>query len=100
MSERRSYEPRRGADARAERNYDAVRRRLDGLEKALTLIVGSMVPGTHLVDNTKATDYRLGIDIGRSLLSVRQGSAPAGGSRKRLAKTSISCLSSSKASSV
>jgi len=75
MPERRSLEPRRGSDARAERNYDAVRRRLDGLEKALSLIVGSIVPGTHIVDNTKSADFRLGVDIGRSLLSVRLGSA-------------------------
>ena len=77
MSDRRSLEQRRGVDARSERNYDAVRRRLDGLEKALTLIVGSIVPGTHLVDSTKAADYKLGIDIGRSLLSVRLGSSAA-----------------------
>ncbi len=78
MKERRAQEPRRGADARAERSFDATRRRLDGLEKALTLIVGSIVPGTHIVDATKAADYKLGIDIGRSLLSVRLGPTAAG----------------------
>jgi len=83
MKERRAHEPRRGTDARAERSYDAMRRRLDGLEKALSLIVGSIVPGTHIVDATKATDYRLGIDIGRSLLSVRLGSSASGASPDR-----------------
>ena len=78
MKERRAHEPRRGSDARAERSYDAARRRLDGLEKALSLIVGAIVPGTHIVDATKAADYRLGIDIGRSLLSVRLGPSAAG----------------------
>ena len=73
MKERRTQEPRRGTDARAERAYDAARRRLDGLEKALSLIAGSMVPGAHQVDPTKAGDFRLGIDIARSLLSVRSG---------------------------
>ncbi len=83
MTDRRAHEPRRGADARAERNYDAMRRRMDGLEKALTLIVGSIVPGTHIVDQTKAGDYRLGIDIGRSLLSVRLGTAATGATPDR-----------------
>jgi len=75
MTERRSHEPRRGSDARVERSYDAVRRRTDGLEKALSLIAGSMIPGSHQVDQTKLADFRLGIDIARALLSVRFGSA-------------------------
>ena len=70
----RSVEPRRGSDARAERSYDAARRRMDGLEKALSLIAGSMIPGSHQVDPSKLADFRLGIDIARSLLSVRSGS--------------------------
>ena len=73
MKERRVQEPRRGSDARAERAYDAARRRLDGLEKALSLIAASMVPGAHQVDPSKERDFRLGIDIARSLLSVRSG---------------------------
>ena len=75
MKERRSDEPRRGSDARAERSYDAVRRRMDGLEKALSLIAGSMIPGSHQVDQSKLADFRLGIDIARALMSVRSGSA-------------------------
>lgn len=75
MTERRSHEPRRGSDARVERSYDAVRRRMDGLEKALSLIAGAMIPGSHQVDQTKLADFRLGIDIARALLSVRFGSA-------------------------
>ena len=75
MTERRSHEPRRGSDARVERSYDAVRRRTDGLEKALSLIAGSMIPGSHQVDQSKLADFRLGIDIARSLMSVRSGSA-------------------------
>jgi hypothetical protein len=75
MKERRSDEPRRGSDARVERSYDAVRRRMDGMEKALSLIAGAMVPGSHQVDQTKLADFRLGIDIARSLMSVRFGSA-------------------------
>ena len=75
MKERRAVEPRRGSDARVERSYDAVRRRMDGLEKAVSLIAGSMIPGSHQVDQTKIADFRLGIDIARSLLSVRSGSA-------------------------
>ncbi len=73
MKERRSVEPRRGGDARAERSYDAVRRRIDGLEKALSLIAGSMIPGSHQVDQSKLADFRLGIDIARSLLSTHSG---------------------------
>jgi hypothetical protein len=73
MKERRSVEPRRGSDARAERSYDAARRRIDGLEKALSLIAGSMIPGSHHVDQSKLADFRLGIDIARSLLSTRTG---------------------------
>ena len=73
MTERRSHEPRRGSDTRSERSYDAVRRRMDGLEKALSLIAGSMIPGSHQVDQSKLADFRLGIDIARSLLSVRSG---------------------------
>jgi hypothetical protein len=69
----RSVEPRRGSDARAERSYDAARRRMDGLEKALSLIAGSMIPGSHQVDPSKLADFRLGIDVARSLLSVRSG---------------------------
>jgi hypothetical protein len=69
----RSVEPRRGSDARAERSYDAARRRMDGLEKALSLIAGSMIPGSHQVDQSKLADFRLGIDVARSLLSVRSG---------------------------
>jgi hypothetical protein len=72
MKERRSVEPRRGSD-RAERSYEAARRRIDGLEKALSLIAGSMIPGSHQVDQSKLADFRLGIDIARSLLSVRSG---------------------------
>ena len=75
MKERRAHEPRRGSDARAERSYDGVRRRMDGLEKALSLIAGSMIPGSHQVDQTKLADFRLGIDIARALMSVRSGSA-------------------------
>ena len=75
MTERRSFEPRRGSDARTERSYDAARRRMDGLEKALSLIAGAMIPGSHQVDQSKIADFRLGIDIARSLLSVRSGSA-------------------------
>ncbi|MGZ5038846.1 MAG: hypothetical protein ACXWF0_19220 [Usitatibacter sp.] len=75
MKERRAEAPRRGSDARTERNYDAVRRRMDGLEKALSLIAGAIIPGSHQVDQTKLADFRLGIDIARSLLSVRFGSA-------------------------
>jgi hypothetical protein len=75
MTERRSHKPRRGSDARVERSYDAVRRRMDGLEKALSLIAGSMIPGSHQVDQSKLADFRLGIDIARSLLSVHSGSA-------------------------
>ena len=70
----RSVEPRRGSDARAERSYDAARRRMDGLEKALSLIAGSMIPGSHQVDQSKLADFRRGIDIARSLLSVHSGS--------------------------
>jgi hypothetical protein len=73
MKERRSFDDRR-SDARAERSYDAARRRMDGLEKALSLIAGSMIPGSHQVDQTKVADFRLGIDIARSLLSVRSAS--------------------------
>ena len=36
-----------------------------------------MVPGTYQVDPTKSSEYRLGIDIARSLLGLRPG--PAGG---------------------
>lgn len=75
MKERRADELRRGNDARAERSYAAARRRMDGLEKALSLIAGSMIPGSHHVDQSKLADFRLGIDIARSLLSVRSGSA-------------------------
>jgi len=77
MRERRALEPRRGSDARAERSYDNARRRLDALEKALSLIAHGMVPGTYQVDPTKSSEYRLGIDIARSLLGLRPG--PAGG---------------------
>ena len=69
MKERRSTEPRRGSDARVERSYDAARRRIDGLEKALTMIAGSMMPGSHQVDQGKIGQFRLGIDIARSLLA-------------------------------
>jgi hypothetical protein len=48
---------------------------MDGLEKALSLIAGSMVPGSHQVDQSKLAEFRLGIDIARALLSVRLGSA-------------------------
>ena len=78
MKERRSDEPRRGSDARAERSYDAVRRRMDGLEKALSLIAGSLIAGTHQVDQSKLADFRLGIDIARALMSVRSGSVGQG----------------------
>ena len=87
MPERRSFEPRRGSDARAERNYDAARRRIDGLEKALTLIAGAMMPGGHQVDQTKVGQFRLGIDIARSLLAdhlpAASQSAPDPGRAKR-----------------
>jgi len=76
MKERRALEQRRGADARAERSYDNARRRLDALEKALSLIAGGMVPGTYQVDPTRTSEYRRGIDIARSLLGLRPG--PAG----------------------
>jgi hypothetical protein len=78
MKERRSLEPRRGSDARAERSYDAARRRIDGLEKALTLIAGSMTPGSHQVDQGKVGQFRLGIDIARSLLAERLPAAKSG----------------------
>ena len=74
MKERR-VEHRRGADARAERSYDNARRRLDAVEKALSLIAGAMIPGTYQVDPTKTSEYRLGIDIARSLLGLRPGPA-------------------------
>jgi hypothetical protein len=83
MKERRSVEPRRGSDARTERTYDAARRRMDGLEKALSLIAGSMVPGSHQVDQSKLAEFRLGIDIARSLLSARFGSAGAAQPERR-----------------
>ena len=77
MKDRRSSEPRRGNDARVERNYDVARRRIDGLEKALTLIAGSMMPGSHQVDQAKVGQFRLGIDIARSLLAEHLPSAMA-----------------------
>lgn len=48
---------------------------MDGLEKALSLIEGAMIPGTHLVDQTKTADFRQGIEIARALLSLRSGRA-------------------------
>ena len=77
MKERRSLESRRGGDARSDRNYDAARRRIDGLEKALVLIVGSLTPKTHELDQGKLGDFRLGIDIARSLLTGRLAAAGA-----------------------
>ena len=77
MKERRTSEPRRGSDARVERNYDAARRRIDGLEKALTLIAGAMMPGSHQVDQGKVGQFRLGIDIARSLLAEHLPAAMA-----------------------
>ena len=88
MKERRSLEPRRGSDARAERSYDAARRRIDGLEKALTLIAGSMMPGSHQVDQAKVGQYRLGIDIARSLLAERLPAATSGADTARAKRQS------------
>jgi hypothetical protein len=56
----------------------------------LSLLVGSIIPGTHIVDQTKLADFKLGIDIGRSLLSVRLGSAATGATPDRPAQRSHS----------
>jgi hypothetical protein len=90
MKERRSLEPRRGSDARTERSYDAARRRIDGLEKALTLIAGSMMPGSHQVDQGKVGQFRLGIDIARSLLADHLPAATSGDSTRAKRESSAS----------
>lgn len=68
--ERRKID-RRGADLREERAYVAARRRIVALEKALSLLVGSLAPGEYNVDQQKIAQYRQGIDVARSLLGVR-----------------------------
>jgi hypothetical protein len=68
---RREDISRRAADKRAQRNYDDARRRIVALEKALALIVGSVPAGGYSVDPQRATEYRQGIDIGRSLIERR-----------------------------
>jgi len=65
---------RRGAEAREERNYVAARRRVVALEKALSMILGSLGPREHTVDPAKIAQYRQGIDVARALL----GCNPAG----------------------
>ena len=70
--ERRRNEPdRRGAEAREERNYLSARRRVMALEKAVGMIVGSLVPQGHTVDPAKAAQYRQGIEVARALLGER-----------------------------
>jgi hypothetical protein len=72
--ERRKNEvDRRGAENREERNYLAARRRVLALEKALELVVGSLVPRGHTVDPTKTAQFRQGIEVARALLGNKPG---------------------------
>ena len=59
---------RRAADKRAQRSYEDARRRMDALEKSLTLIIRSLEPGKYTVDERRAEEYRLGVNIGRKLI--------------------------------
>lgn len=72
--ERRKSETDRRGEAREERNYVSARRRILALEKALDMIVGSLVPQEHTLDPAKITQYRRGVDVARALL----GNKPTG----------------------